>query len=108
MANPPQQIRALRGEGILEIWWTPDHCRRYPFQFLRQECPCASCVNEFTGERMLDPATVPPDILPTSIEFSGNYALKIHWSDGHSTGLYSWDMLDRLSSAEQVTSYGAS
>ena len=102
MANPPERIRALRAEGVLEIQWTPEQCSRYPFKLLREECPCASCVNEFTGERMLDPDSVPETIMPTAIDFSGNYALKIHWSDGHATGLYSWDLLERLASNPRV------
>lgn len=96
MTTAPQKIRVLREAGVMEITWPPEEVIRYPFFVLRCECPCAGCVNEFTGERTLDPRAVPGDIKPTSVEFSGNYALKIHWSDGHNTGLYSWDLLDRL------------
>jgi PAS domain S-box-containing protein len=53
-------------------------------------------VDEMTGERILDPATIPADIQPTGLSFSGNYALKIAWSDGHSTGLYTWDLLAEI------------
>jgi DUF971 family protein len=35
-------------------------------------------------------------VQPTAIELSGNYALKITWSDGHNTGLYRWDYLRSL------------
>lgn len=102
MASAPEKIRALRSEGVLELQWPAGRTARYPFKFLRCECPCASCVNEFTGERMVDPTRVPEDVAPTAIELSGNYALKIHWSDGHFTGLYSWDHLDRLIPSEHV------
>jgi DUF971 family protein len=102
MSHSPEKIRALRAEGVLEIRWSPEVCLRYPFWFLRGECPCAACVNEFTGERTLDPDTIPKDIVPSAMEFSGNYALKIQWSDGHATGLYSWELLHRLASAPQV------
>ncbi|SFI05915.1 DUF971 domain-containing protein [Planctomicrobium piriforme] len=102
MTPTPQKIRALRGEGVFEIVWSPEECRRYPFKFLRCACPCAGCINEFTGEQILDPATIPETIHPAAVEFSGNYALKIQWSDGHATGLYSWELLHRLASAPEV------
>lgn len=103
MAAIPLQIRALRDAGIFQIVWSPQRCLRYPFKLLRCECPCAACVNEFTGERLLNPENVPETVAPLAVEFSGNYALKIQWSDGHATGLYSWDLLDRLGALPQVT-----
>lgn len=98
----PTSIKALRAERVLLLSWPDGTSARYPFRFLRLECPCAGCVNEFTGERMLDPTTVPEDVAPTAIEFSGNYALKIMWSDGHYTGLYTWDRLGQLKAAPEV------
>ncbi len=103
MADAPQAIRALKDERVLEITWTNGNTFRYPFKFLRCECPCAACVNEFTNERILDPSSVSEEIVPINIVFSGNYALKIHWSDEHFTGLYSWDRLEQLTQADEVT-----
>ena len=102
MANAPQNIRAIKEKGHFEIVWTDEKTTHYPFKYLRCECPCAACVNEFTGERTLDPNSVSEDIVPTEVGFSGNYALKIKWSDGHQTGLYSWDNLDRLANQQQA------
>lgn len=99
----PESIRAFRDQGYLEISWPGPRVAHYPFFFLRCECPCAACVNEFTGERTLNPAMIPKDVAPSQIEFAGNYALKIFWSDGHYTGLYSWDHLSRLMNAPEVT-----
>jgi DUF971 family protein len=53
-------------------------------------------VDEMTGERILDPATIPEDISPSKMEFTGNYALKVTWAGGHDTGLYTWDLLDEI------------
>lgn len=92
----PKNIRAFKDQRILEITWPDNSVDKLPFKFLRCECPCAGCVDEFTGERFLDPATVPDDVHPVEIGFSGNYALKIHWSDGHSTGLFTWAFLNKL------------
>lgn len=96
MSAAPTNIRLLRAERILEITWPEGHVSRFPLKHLRCECPCAGCVNEFTGERTLKPETVPEDVSPTHMELSGNYALKVTWSDGHNTGLYSWENLRRL------------
>lgn len=46
--------------------------------------------------RILDPDTIPADIQPVAMSLTGNYALKIVWSDGHSTGLYTWDLLAEI------------
>jgi DUF971 family protein len=92
----PTNLRALRDDRVLEITWPDGVVHRLPFRLLRQECPCASCVNEFTGERMLKPDSVSEDIAPESMNLVGNYALKISWSDGHNTGLYAWEVLRRI------------
>lgn len=63
---------------------------------LRLACPCALCVDENSGERLLDPKTVPDDISVESIQSVGRYAVGILWSDGHRTGIYPYDLLKRL------------
>ncbi len=100
----PEDIKALRSEQRLQITWNPDHVGDYPFHGLRSQCNCAACVDENTGVRILDPRTVPDDIAVTDMQLVGNYALRIHWSDGHSTGLYTWDYLLSLCPCERCTS----
>lgn len=95
-APPPTHLRARRDEGLFEFEWGDGIVYRVPFKRLRVECPCATCVNEITGERMLDPATIPETIAPVKMGYTGNYALKIEWTDGHSTGLYTWDFLAEI------------
>lgn len=97
MAEPPQNIRSLSAETCLELTWAPERISKLPFRYVRENCPCAACVDENTGVRILDTASIPDDISPTGMGFSGNYALKIGWSDGHHTGLFTWDFLDELS-----------
>jgi DUF971 family protein len=94
-ASAPRDLQALRSERELRITWT-DCTAALPFRFLRGECGCAQCVNEWTGERMLDAATIPADILIERMELVGNYAVRIYWSDGHLTGLYTWERLREL------------
>lgn len=99
MAGIPKNIRVHRDNGVLEIVWADSVSRHYPFRYLRLECPCALCINEFTGERILKPETVPADVHPAAIEFAGNYGLKIAWSDEHHSGIYTWDQFSRLDPA---------
>lgn len=93
---PPEEID-LTPDGQLRILWSSEPETKVPFKQLRDHCPCAACVEEWTGRKMLDPATIPDDIRPLRIEPVGNYAIKITWSDGHDSGLYTWDTLRKAS-----------
>ena len=66
---------------------------------LRASCQCAVCVNEFSGEQMLDVQTIPPDIHAKTVDPVGNYALAIEWSDGHATGFFPYSRLRELAGA---------
>lgn len=97
-ADPPEAIDLV--EGGLRIHWTGGPEVTVPFVRLRDACPCAGCVDEHTGEKILDPTSIPPDVRPEQILAVGNYAVQIHWSDGHSTGIYSWQTLREISGLE--------
>jgi DUF971 family protein len=58
---------------------------------------CARCVDEITGERIVDVEGLDPDVAIDDMQLVGNYAVKIRWSDGHDTGLYTWQHLRQLS-----------
>ena len=95
MSDVPTDIFASREEATLTISWS-DRQDQHRFFELRLQCQCAHCVNEWTGERILDPATIPADITIEKMEPVGGYAIRIHWSDGHSSGLYTWERLRGL------------
>ncbi len=57
---------------------------------------CARCVYEITGERMVDVEGLDPEVSIADMQLVGNYAVKIRWSDGHDTGLYTWEHLRAL------------
>lgn len=97
MTTRPADIQADTQRRQLIITWSDGQVRHYPFVYLRGQCRCARCVDEVTGQRILDPATIPDDITINDMELVGNYALRIVWSDGHDTGLYTWQRLRELS-----------
>lgn len=95
-AEIPADIQARREQLLLSVRWG-DETRDYPFALLRGACQCAHCVDEWTGQQLLDTSTIPPDITIDNMELVGNYALRIHWSDGHRSGLTTWRQLRELS-----------
>lgn len=97
---PPQVIERLPAERAVLVRWHDGVERRLALVGLRGECMCARCVDEITGERILDVEGIDPEIAIAAMELVGNYALKIRWSDGHDTGLYTWGHLRRLCEGE--------
>ncbi len=79
-----------------DITWNDGHIGSYPSWYLRENCPCASCVEEFTGRRMILQGSIPASLERVSVGPVGNYALSFTWSDGHSTGIYTFDFLRRI------------
>ena len=90
----------LKKESALEITWADKHQSVLPLRMLRKYCPCAGCQ----GERDLLGRTILPIVQTTydgpitavGAELVGNYALRIDWSDGHSTGIYTFKYLREL------------
>lgn len=83
-------------KGVLGIQWSDGHQAVYPVRALRQHCPCAACVDEWTGERRLQADDVPLLIMLQDIQPVGRYAFQFKWSDGHDTGIYSYTLLRAL------------
>ncbi len=96
MADTPTAIRAHQVDQMLELAWDGEPPFRVPYKHLRAQCPCATCRDEWTGERLLDPATIAANLSLAGMERVGNYAVRLSWSDGHSSGLYTWDVLHAL------------
>src|SRR5262249_49349229 len=81
----------------VRIRWSDGTDMIYPARKLRLACPCAMCVDENTGLRILREPGIPLDVHPVKIEPVGRYALQFFWSDGHNTGIYTWEQLYDLS-----------
>ena len=80
----------------LRVTWQDGHESVYPARELRLACPCAGCVDEMTGVLRIIGSSVPQDVHPLKVELTGRYALTIHWSDGHHTGIYAFEQLRKL------------
>lgn len=91
-ASPVAIHRASDGSG-LRITWNDGQETTAAARTLRQACPCAGCVDEWTRKRTLDPESVPLDIKITDVITVGNYALTPVFSDGHQTGIFRWETL---------------
>jgi DUF971 family protein len=109
MVPAPKSLNLKRTES-LEITWSDDRRSVYSISLLRTMCPCAQCRMVRTGT---DPHSLAPQqpkksaltILPGNFseplsvvhaELVGNYALRIDWSDGHASGIYSFQYLREL------------
>lgn len=92
----PDQIGPTQDGSRLRIVWKDGEFSEYEPRDLRLRCPCAGCVDEMTGRRILVPEMVSADVYPTAIHYVGRYALQFMWSDGHSTGIYPYEFLRRI------------
>jgi DUF971 family protein len=100
MADAPTNIRALQAEQTLELTWPSGRVDRLRYRSVRGHCPCAVCVDENTGRRVYDESKVPEDIRLEGMDPIGNYAVRLSWNDGHSSGLYTWDSFELMAPAE--------
>ncbi|MGH9969422.1 MAG: DUF971 domain-containing protein [Pyrinomonadaceae bacterium] len=94
-AIEPREIKQ-EGDTGLRITWRDDHVSRYSAAGLRRACPCAQCVNEWTGQRVLKPEAISEELTIKDLSIVGRYALNFRWSDGHETGIYSFRYLRDL------------
>lgn len=84
------------GDQELLLTWQDGHPSLYNFRYLRLRCACAQCLDEMTGKRLLQPESVAGDIKMREMTPVGNYGIRFLWSDGHQTGIYSFDYLREI------------
>ena len=97
-----------RDDGLLIEWDQLGHAGFFPARPLRLACPCAGCVEEMSGRPLLDPAYVSSEVRPLALELVGAYGLRVRWSDGHSTGIYTFEQLRRSCPCPRCSSGSAS
>ena len=94
----PTAVTADRTARTLNISWADGRASIYPYDGLRAVCPCVICKG---GHAHMgtppNPCTVrdtpPTDLQLLGIQQMGSYAIQLSWSDGHDTGIYTWQML---------------
>ncbi|HEX6645261.1 MAG TPA: DUF971 domain-containing protein [Gemmatimonadales bacterium] len=91
--TPVPHAVTRRDDGLYIDWDDRGHGWLYGSRGLRLACPCAECIEEMSGRPLLDPGMVPPDVRPVSVSLVGAYGLRIVWSDGHGTGIYTFESL---------------
>ena len=100
-STSPRPVKlSLEKDRQLTIEWTGGKTSVYPIAYLRKFCPCAACriardnppksrLNVLKGD-FSKPLSV------VSAEAVGNYAIRLHWSDNHASGIYSYTYLAEI------------
>jgi len=96
-SSDPDHIVISKSTGV-RIDWKDGHHSEYSLTYLRDKCPCATCTGAHgTPPRQPEAKELFPMYKPVlkmlTVEPVGNYAIRIHRSDGHNTGIYSYEHL---------------
>ena len=92
----------LKRDKQLEIEWSDGKVCVYTIGYLRSMCPCAQCKQVREGEQnkksllKILPGNYAAPVTAVGAELVGNYALRIDWSDNHTTGIYSFEYLRQI------------
>ena len=92
--HTPTAITLHQKSRVLEIAFTDGRTFKLPYEYLRVYSPSAEVRGHGPGQEVLQ--TGKRDIEIRSLEPVGSYAVQPAFSDGHSTGIYSWDYLYEL------------
>ena len=90
-APQPIEIKLHQKSRVLEIAYADGKTFRLPCEFLRVYSPSAEVRGHGPGQEVLQTGKKDVEIL--RIEPVGSYAVQLHFSDGHDTGIYSWALL---------------
>jgi DUF971 family protein len=90
----PTEIKLHKVSAILEIHFDDESIYELPSEYLRVFTQSAEAVGHGPGQETLQIGK--EDVTITDIQPVGNYAIKLVFSDGHDTGIYSWDLLYKL------------
>jgi DUF971 family protein len=90
----PTEIKLHQASRVLEIAFANGRHFRLPYEYLRVHSPSAEVRGHGPGQETLQ--TGKRDVTITTVEPVGHYALRPTFSDGHDTGIYSWEYLYEL------------
>jgi DUF971 family protein len=103
--KPARRVPQVTGAELsadrktLSLTWNDGAAHAVTARTLRQYCPCAECVEEWSGKRTYDPAVIPADMKIVEISPVGNYALSFTFGDLHRTGIFNWEYLRTMAAA---------
>jgi DUF971 family protein len=100
VSTDPEHIAISKSKGVT-IDWKDGHGSSYALDYLRENCPCAACTGAHGTPPTTKTAASPFPMYKAAlkmleVEPVGHYAIRIVWSDGHSTGIYSFDHLRKI------------
>jgi DUF971 family protein len=107
LCTDPEHIAISKSRGI-NIDWKDAHHSTYELVYLRDHCPCAGCTGAHGTEPRPKTGVQPGNpfqmytrkLKMDEVEPVGNYAIRIKWSDGHATGIYSYEHLRKICPCE--------
>jgi DUF971 family protein len=99
MKPHPTAINLRTKSRLLHIEFSDGAAFDLPCEYLRVYSPSAEVKGHGPGQAVLQ--TGKENVNITEVEPVGNYAVKLHFDDGHNTGLYSWDYLYELGSRRE-------
>jgi ATP-binding protein involved in chromosome partitioning len=102
-----EQIQLIKDQGpfkelkkiddqVFKIIWSDGTEQKLRMSDLQKNCPCAKCVEEYSGKRIIDPQSIDLNVGAYEIRAVGRYGLRVQFTKGCSTGIYSFDMLRKL------------
>ena len=99
-APAPTEVELRSADEELRVVWEDGRASAYPLRYLRGFCPCANCQGHGGGELLF--VEPPSPLTLDKIEAVGNYAIGLNWNDGHSSGIYSWEVLRELCPSDEA------
>jgi DUF971 family protein len=95
VSNPrPTEIVLHQASHALEVAFDDGSRFRLPCEYLRVESPSAEVQGHGPGQKVLVPGK--RDVNIAAIEPVGNYAVALHFDDGHASGIFTWPYLHEL------------
>lgn len=111
ISRDPLHLAISKSKG-LTIDWSDGHVSRFSNEYLRDECPCASCTGahgtppektSYSNPQASPFQLFQPKLKMLDVEEVGSYAIRVRWSDGHNAGIYSFDYLRSACPCETCT-----
>lgn len=98
--DPEMPVAMSYGDATLRIVWEDGAEMALNPRDMRLACQCAACRDEMSGKRLLVPESVALDVVPTRIWNVGNYGIGVAFSDGHSSGIYTFKALRAMEASD--------